>query len=98
MRRWERLLLRQQIIHCDLSDFLAVEDQRDHLSGLVNIQSSVFRGLASASRFAVHLNLTVDEINDPVDWNALAGVQWPLEIAVVIERRVGDLNSKADVL
>src|SRR5262245_47469284 len=97
MRRGERLLLRQQIIHRDLSDLLTVEDERDHLSVAVDVKLSVPRGFASAGWFAVHLDLAVNEVDDPVDGDAVPGVQGAFECTVKSERSVGDFDGEVNV-
>jgi hypothetical protein len=51
----------------------------------------------TANAIAVGLNAVVDEVDDPAVRNACACVDAALELAVVIQARLGHLNCKPDV-
>jgi len=53
-------------------------------------------GVAAAPGLAAHLNTISFEVHEPGLWNADAGVEGKLDVAVIRDRGIGDLNLRGE--
>ena len=61
-----------------------------HLENLAGLITALYR-------VGVDLDLTIHEIDDPVVWDAAAGIGKPLFTAVATESALGNLDNERDV-
>src|SRR5205807_978728 len=66
---------------------------RDLLSGLVDPAGPI----SSRARARIHLDLAVDQVDDPVDRDATPGIGRPLLTPVAIEGALRDLDQQCDI-
>src|SRR5581483_9907825 len=88
----------QYVTHGDRPDFTAVHDNRHGLRLSVMALLPICRLIGRAGRVGVDLNLLVRDIHDPIDRDAIPGVDRPLHRPIQGYRAVGDLDGQGDVV
>ena len=83
---------RQDIGYRNLSDFDPINDHDPHMTWRQNFQ----RLVTVSSRIGVHLDLAVDQVDDPLERDARPAVDLRL-FAIFVKAGVGDLDHQRNV-
>jgi hypothetical protein len=87
----------QELGHRDACDLRPRDDEGDLLAGPVNFAMAVAERFRWTTRARVHLNLPVNEVDDPVASDSSSPVDARNHISVIVEAGVRHLDDESDI-
>src|SRR4051812_42730461 len=88
---------RQQILYGECCNGLSVENQRDRIADVVGRRLAVGGGCGRPRRLLVHLDLAINEIDDPVNRHTGTGVNSALIETIPGKSGIGNLDQGANL-